>query len=78
MNAANEISINYFINKQIKFTEIYTINSQVLNYYKQNANILNQQFTNNTSDDNLQNLESILNADKWARSKAEEFIQILN
>ena len=78
LNAANEISINYFINKQIKFTEIYTINSQVLNYYKQNVNILNQQFTNNTSDDNLQNLESILNADKWARSKAEEFIQILN
>lgn len=74
LNAANEVSINYFINKQLKFTDIYTINSQVLNYYKQNADILNQQFTHN----NLQSLESILNADKWARSKAEEFIQKLN
>lgn len=73
LNAANEISINYFINKHIKFTEIYTINSQVLNFYKQNINTLNKQFTN----DNLQSLESILNADKWARSKAEEFIQKL-
>ncbi|MDN3682710.1 1-deoxy-D-xylulose-5-phosphate reductoisomerase [Vibrio tapetis subsp. quintayensis] len=62
LNAANEIAVDAFLRKQIRFTDIASINEQVLN------KLCGQQPLA------LDNLESLLEQDKMARSYANEYI----
>lgn len=62
LNAANEIAVDAFLRKQIKFTDIASINEQVLN------KLCGQQQLA------LDNLESLLELDKMARSYANQYI----
>ncbi len=62
LNAANEIAVDAFLRKQIKFTDIASINEQVLN------KLCGQQQLA------LDNLESLLELDKMARSFASQQI----
>ncbi|SFC21026.1 1-deoxy-D-xylulose-5-phosphate reductoisomerase [Pseudoalteromonas denitrificans] len=59
INAANEIAVGAFLSNNISFTDIYKINSQVLNM-----------MPNNHAD----SLEDILNIDEIARNYANEII----
>ena len=60
MNAANEIAVAAFLNLQIKFTQINEVVDSVLN-------------TLETS--NVENLETILEADKMVRDFTSNYIQ---
>ncbi|SON50317.1 1-deoxy-D-xylulose-5-phosphate reductoisomerase [Vibrio tapetis] len=62
LNAANEIAVDAFLRKQIKFTDIASINEQVLN------KLCGQQQLA------LDNLESLLELDQMARSYANQYI----
>ncbi len=59
-NAANEVAVNSFINKKIKFIEIETIIEMTINAH---TNIVNP------------SLVEVLNVDKWAREYAQELIE---
>ena len=58
MNAANEIAVELFLTEQIKFLEIPILVESVLEIFNPEKN---------------PNLESVLDADNWARAKASEF-----
>ncbi|URL02500.1 1-deoxy-D-xylulose-5-phosphate reductoisomerase [Avibacterium sp. 20-126] len=60
MNAANEISVEAFLNRQIKFTDIAFVNQQVV------ENITPQQ---------IQSIDDVLEVDKKARGLAWKIIQ---
>ncbi len=60
LSASNEIAVYAFLNKRIRFTEIASVVEQVLERHKNTGRT---------------DLESILFADQWARSKAEETIR---
>ncbi|MCW9732414.1 1-deoxy-D-xylulose-5-phosphate reductoisomerase [Avibacterium sp. 20-15] len=60
MNAANEISVEAFLNRQIKFTDIAFVNQQVV------ENITPQQ---------IQSIDDVLEVDKKARGVAWKIIQ---
>ena len=62
LNAANEMAVHAFLNDMIRFTEIPLIIKKVLGAHKIQARL---------------NLSSVLAADKWARSKAEEVIKTM-
>lgn len=62
LNAANEMAVDAFLRKQIRFTDIASINEQVLN------KLCGQQQLA------LDNLESLLELDKMARSYANQYI----
>jgi 1-deoxy-D-xylulose-5-phosphate reductoisomerase len=57
LSSANEVVVNAFLSRQIKFTVIYDVLHQVLNRHQVKPS---------------PNLDDILNADKWGRQKAEE------
>jgi 1-deoxy-D-xylulose-5-phosphate reductoisomerase len=57
LNSANEVAVNAFLSRQIKFTDIYTLLHTVLNQHQVKPGL---------------KLDDILNADKWGRQKAEE------
>jgi 1-deoxy-D-xylulose-5-phosphate reductoisomerase len=61
LNAANEIAVESFLNRMIKFTEIYIIIKRVMDIYKEDAKEVN-------------NINKILMIDKWAREKAKDVI----
>lgn len=61
LNAANEISVQAFLDGKIRLSEIAQINENVMNSHQiQPAN----------------SLETILSADNWARTEAENLIQL--
>jgi 1-deoxy-D-xylulose-5-phosphate reductoisomerase len=60
LNAANEVAVNEFLNKRIKFTDISIIIESVMSDITHNST--------NT-------LDAILSDDAWARDKAEEIIR---
>lgn len=62
LNAANEMAVDAFLRKQIRFTDIACVNEQVLN------KLCGQQQLA------LDNLESLLELDKMARSYANQYI----
>jgi len=59
VNAANEVAVGAFLNGQIGFTDIYSINAQTLEL---------------TNDVNVHTLDEILACDKLARIKATQLI----
>ena len=59
LNAANEIAVDAFLNKQLRFTDIAKVNEQVA------SNILGSYSSSQCSD-----LESILELDRIARESA--------
>ncbi len=56
MNAANEIAVQKFLDKQIRFTDIPRVVARVMGAFKQNRAVT---------------LEAVLQADAWARTAAE-------
>lgn len=60
MNAANEISVEAFLNRQIKFTDIAKVNTQVVE---------------KISPKQIQSIDDVLEVDKKARTLAWQFIQ---
>jgi 1-deoxy-D-xylulose-5-phosphate reductoisomerase len=62
LNAANEIAVESFLKGQIRYTQIVSVVDQVL-----------QEFESKTASD----LETILEADKLARNKAQNIIKLL-
>ncbi|POY43865.1 1-deoxy-D-xylulose-5-phosphate reductoisomerase [Avibacterium gallinarum] len=60
MNAANEISVEAFLNRQIKFTDIAKVNTQVVE---------------KISPQQIQSIDDVLDVDKNARSLAWQIIQ---
>ncbi|MCW9710054.1 1-deoxy-D-xylulose-5-phosphate reductoisomerase [Avibacterium sp. 21-586] len=60
MNAANEISVEAFLNRQIKFTDIAKVNTQVVE---------------KISPQQIQSIDDVLEVDKKARTLAWQFIQ---
>lgn len=62
MNAANEIAVDAFLNKQITFTDIYPIVEQTLMQDKQ-------------ANDKLTAFDQVISLDDWARQTAQALIQ---
>ena len=60
MNAANEIAVQQFLHKQIKFTSIARIVEQVMAAFRQNGSVT---------------LEAVQQADSWARAAAENALK---
>jgi 1-deoxy-D-xylulose-5-phosphate reductoisomerase len=60
LNAANEISVQAFLDGKIRLSDIATINSGVMEEHVISA---------------ADSLETILNADEWARSRAIMFVE---
>jgi 1-deoxy-D-xylulose-5-phosphate reductoisomerase len=60
MNAANEIAVQKFLDKHIRFTDIARIVEQVMGAFKHNSAVT---------------LEAVLQADTWARTAAETAIK---
>jgi 1-deoxy-D-xylulose-5-phosphate reductoisomerase len=63
MNAANEIAVQQFLHKQIKFTSIARIVEQVMAAFRQNGSVT---------------LEAVQQADSWARAAAENALEKLH
>jgi len=59
LNAANEIAVNGFLNKEISYTDIVRIVEKVMELHKR---------------EDIFSIEDSLVADKWARSKAKSLI----
>jgi len=62
MNAANEIAVDAFLNGGIRFTEIAEVIRQTMDAHTPNA---------------VSSLEDALEADRWAREKAESLVHAL-
>jgi 1-deoxy-D-xylulose-5-phosphate reductoisomerase len=62
LNAANEIAVNAFLNGAIRFTDVPVIIKRTMDDHA-------------TMPDT--DLDVVMEADRWARSKAEEFIELL-
>jgi 1-deoxy-D-xylulose-5-phosphate reductoisomerase len=60
LNAANEISVQAFLDGKIRLSEIAQINEKVMNLHETEA---------------ANSLEIILEADGWARKEAENLIK---
>src|SRR5256885_4732105 len=60
MNAANEMAVAGFLDRQVRFPEIWEIVEQVLNRHTPIAN---------------PDLNAILRADQWARAQAQGYVQ---
>jgi len=60
LNAANEIAVDAFLQNRIPFTKIPTIIEETMNCHK--AKVMNT-------------IEDVLEADHWARNKANEFVE---
>lgn len=62
MNAANEIAVAAFLNRQIAFTDIYPVVEKTLRLDRQ-------------ADDEITAFDQVLNLDRWARQSAQALIQ---
>src|SRR5437762_12477300 len=60
MNAANEVAVAAFLDRKVRFTEIWGIVEQVMNQHTLVAH---------------PDLDAILGADQWARAQAQECLQ---
>src|SRR5881394_2435740 len=60
MNAANEVAASAFLDRKVRFTEIWGIVEQVMNQHTPVAH---------------PDLDAILGADQWARAQAQECLQ---
>jgi 1-deoxy-D-xylulose-5-phosphate reductoisomerase len=60
MNAANEIAVSAFLDRKVRFPEIWGIVEQVMNRHRPIAH---------------PNLDAILGADQWARAQAQGCVQ---
>jgi 1-deoxy-D-xylulose-5-phosphate reductoisomerase len=60
MNAANEIAVAAFLDRKVRFPEIWRIVEQVMNEHTHVAH---------------PDLDAILGADQWARAQAQECLQ---
>lgn len=60
LNAANEVSVQAFLDGKIRLSEIANINESVMNLHQ---------------NESANSLETILSADKWARENAEQMLQ---
>jgi 1-deoxy-D-xylulose-5-phosphate reductoisomerase len=63
MNAANEVSVPAFLQKRIRFPQIWTVVDQVMCRHATVAH---------------PDLDAILRADQWARAEAAEIVKLLN
>src|SRR5881398_3931259 len=63
MNAANEIAVAAFLNRKVRFPEIWEIVEQVMNQHTPVAH---------------PDLDAILGADQWARAQAQGCVEALN
>jgi len=63
MNAANEIAVAAFLDRQVRFPDIWQIVEEVMNQHKPVAHA---------------DLDAILEADHWARAQARKCVEALN
>ena len=63
MNAANEIAVTAFLDRQVRFPEIWHVVEEVMNRHTAIAH---------------PNLDAILQADQWARNEAQGCVKSLN
>ena len=63
MNAANEVAVAAFLDRQLPFPQIWQIVGQVMNRHTPVAH---------------PDLDAILQADQWARAEATRFVKSLN
>src|SRR5256884_3562183 len=63
MNAANEIGVAAFLDRRVRFPEIWHVVEEVMNRHTVIAH---------------PNLDAILEADRWARSEAQGYVKSLN
>ena len=63
MNAANEIAVAAFLDRRVRFPDIWQIVEEVMNRHKSVAHA---------------DLDAILEADQWARAQARECVEALN
>src|SRR5213595_2808127 len=63
MNAANEIAVAGFLNRQVRFPDIWQIVEEVMNRHTAIAH---------------PNLDAILEADQWARNEAQGYVKLLS
>jgi 1-deoxy-D-xylulose-5-phosphate reductoisomerase len=63
MNAANEIAVAAFLDRRVRFPDIWQVVEEVMNRHKSVARA---------------DLDAILGADQWARAQARECVEALN
>src|SRR5438094_483751 len=63
MNAANEIAVAAFLDRRLRFPDIWHVVEEVMNRHTANAH---------------PNLDAILEADRWARREAQGYVKSLN
>src|SRR5213593_850175 len=63
MNAANEVAVAAFLDRQVRFSGIWEIVEEVMNQHTLVAH---------------PDLDAILQADQWARAEATRFVKLLN
>jgi 1-deoxy-D-xylulose-5-phosphate reductoisomerase len=63
MNAANEIAVAAFLDRRVRFPDIWRVVEEVMNRHTAIAN---------------PNLDAILQADQWARNEAQGCVKSLN
>ena len=63
MNAANEIAVAAFLDRRLRFPDIWHVVEEVMNRHTAIAH---------------PNLDAILEADQWARREAQEYVKSLN
>src|SRR6266496_1602571 len=63
MNAANEIAVAAFLDRRLRFPDIWYVVEEVMNRHTAIAH---------------PNLDAILEADRWARREAQEYVKSLN
>src|ERR1700756_412606 len=63
MNAANEIAVTAFLDRQVRFPDIWQIVEEVMNQHNPVAHA---------------HLDAILEADQWARAQARKCVEALN
>jgi 1-deoxy-D-xylulose-5-phosphate reductoisomerase len=63
MNAANEVAVAEFLDRQVSFPSIWKIVEEVMNRHGSVAH---------------PDLDAILRADQWARTEAASFVKTLN
>lgn len=60
LNAANEITVDAFLKEKISFLDIAKLNEETLNQHEEY---------------HVDKIEDIINADRWARQKAQELVE---
>jgi len=63
LNAANEVAVNAFLSRRLRFTDIPVVNEKTMDRFKPAA---------------IHSIDDVLTADAWARQKAGEVVLSLN